>query len=165
VVARTLRALTRALLVTCAAVVALGLAASAVLTLSGTTAPTVPVVTLLAVGQAGALAGGAVVALALRRALRRDLGGERGAAGGDAGRGSAASASVARGAAARRLRVLARLTAAACVAAVAGWALADPGAAVPAALGALVAGQVTLLLGALAGGLVPPPAPGRPLPR
>lgn len=166
-VAHAIRALTRALLVCCAAVGALGLAGVAVLTLgAASTDGLMPALSLLAVGQVVALAGGGVVVLGLRAALRPSRA-RRGpdasspadapadapahATPDDAARAAAACAVVA-----RRLEVLARVLLAACVLAVAGWAFADGASALGALLGALVSAQVAVVFVVVGRRLSPP---------
>ncbi len=172
-VAHAIRALTRALLVCCAAVGALGLAGVAVLTLgAASTDGLMPALSLLAVGQVVALAGGVVVVLGLRAALRPSRA-RRGpdasspavaptvaptdapthATPDDAARAAAACAVVA-----RRLEVLARVLLAACVLAVAGWAFADGASALGALLGALVSAQVAVVFVVVGRRLSPPAA-------
>lgn len=143
IVAGTIRALTRALLAACLAAGALGVGAVAVLTLAGGSATGLaPVLSLLALGQVAALASAVVAGLGLRATLRDPAGGPPG---GDATSEDAARARAARGVTARRLAVLARVTLAACVVAVAAWALVDPGAVLGALAGAVVAAQVAVL--------------------
>jgi hypothetical protein len=157
-VARAIRDLTRALLICCGAVGALGLAGVAILTLAQEDRTgLLPALTLLGLCQVFALVGGAVVAVGLRAALgrrRTDAApGRRDAARAwspdatpdDAERAEEASAVVA-----RRLHLLARVVLAACVLAVAAWALADSSTAVGALLGALVGAQVAVVFELLA---------------
>lgn len=153
-VARTIRALTRVMVAGGAAAVALGLAAVAVLVLTGPDGGRAgPVLTLLALGQLAAIGTAGVGAVGTWRVLRRP---------GDASAGTGASAADAvaavrvRSTTARRLAVLARATGVACVVAVAAWALAEPAAAFGALLGGLVAAQVAVLDVALARGLAGP---------
>ena len=164
-VAHAIRALTRALLVCCAAVGALGLAGVAVLTLGAASADgLMPALSLLAVGQVVALAGGVVVVLGLRATLRPSRA-RRGpdassatvapthATPDDAARAAAAGAVVA-----RRLGLLARLLLVALVVAVAGWAFADGASALGALLGALVSAQVAVVFVVVGRRLSPPAA-------
>lgn len=149
-VARAIRDLTRALLICCAAVGVLGLAGVAILTLAPQDLTgLLPALTLLGLCQVFALVGGVVVVVGLRTALgprHADAApGRPDAAPADANRAAEASAVVV-----RRLQILARVTLAACVLAVAAWALADGAAAVGALLGALVGAQVAVMFVLLA---------------
>jgi hypothetical protein len=144
-VARTIRALTWVLLAGCVAAAALGLAAVAALMLTAPTGADLgPVTTLLAVGQLAALATAAVGGLGLWRTLRPREAGQ--AAGpGAADWDDVAGTTAVRTVTARRLALLARVTAAGCVLAVAVWSLTTPGGALGSLLGAAVAAQVAVL--------------------
>ncbi len=159
-VARAIRDLTRALLICCAAVGALGLAGVAILTLAPQDlARLLPALTLLGLCQVFALVGGVVVGVGLRAALgppRTDATPGRPddtpavAASADATPGDAALATEASAVVAHRLQILVRVTLAACVLVVAAWALADGADAVGALLGALVGAQVVVVFVLLA---------------
>lgn len=149
-VARAISDLTRALLICCAAAGALGLAGVAILTLAPQDLTgLLPALTLLGLCQVFALVGGVVVGVGLRASLgpRRTAGtpSRPDSAGADATPADAARATEASAVVARRLQILARVTLAACVLAVAAWALADASAAVGALLGALVGAQAAVV--------------------
>lgn len=159
-VARAIRDLTRALLICCAAVGALGLAGVAILTLAPQDlAGLLPALALLGLCQMFALVGGVVVGVGLRAALgprRTEPAPGRpddtpaAAASADATPGDAARATEASAVVAHRLQIVARVTLAACVLVVAAWAIADGAAAVGALLGALVGAQVAVVFVLLA---------------
>lgn len=129
-----MRPLTRALLACCAAVLVLGGLASALVA----SAPEqgadrlTPGLTLLGIGQAGALAGAGVVALGLRRALAQPP--------------EPAGLVAVRRLTGQRLGAVAFGVVVACVVAALGWTLLDPARGLGAVLAALVSAQVAALL-------------------
>jgi hypothetical protein len=167
VVARTLRSLTRALLVCCGAALALGLLAVAILGLSGGSADGLASgLVLLGVGQLAAIAGAGVVGSGLRRVVGSATEGAQhpgsavATAPGDAVATpeDAAAATGAREAVGHGLVLVARALLVACVLVAAAWTLADTAAALGSLLGALVSAQVAVALFAVRRRLVAEPA-------
>jgi hypothetical protein len=143
VVARTLRSLTRALLVCCAAALGLGVLSVTMLALADPAADLASGLVLLGVGQAGALAGAGVVGAGLRRVVAgpTSQAPRLGATPQDAAAAEAVRAGVS-----RRLALVTRGLLVTCVLVSAGWTLVDPAAGLGALVGALVAGQVAVAL-------------------
>ncbi len=168
VVARTLRSLTRALLVCCGAALALGLLAVAMLGLADGSADSLASgLALLGVGQAGAIAGAGVVGFGLRRVVATPGSAGRPGSGVDAPpRDSAATADDAAAAVGtcetvrHGLALVARALLVICVLVAATWTLVDTAAALGALLGALVSAQVAVALLLVRRSLAPGPAAG-----
>lgn len=152
-VARGIRALTAALLACCAAALLLGAGAAAAVAGAATARQAgTPVLTagltLLVLGQAGALAGAVVTGLGLRAVLLPRRTGTQ--ADGEATEVAAARVAEVRFRTALRLALAGRLVLAGAVAGVAAWTLATPAAALGALAGGLVTAQVAVLFAVVA---------------
>lgn len=148
-IARAVRAHTRALATLAGACIVLALIGVAALSLAGADTGTPPVtagLTLLGVGQVCALVAAAVAGMGLARVLR-DVGEPGSDDAVDAVRADVPRTAVRRTAA--RFAVLMRVTVGACVLAVTVWALADPVGLIGAVVGALVALQLVVVLALL----------------
>lgn len=148
-IARAVRAHTRALATLAGACIVLALIGVAALSFAGADTGTPPVtagLTLLGVGQVCALVAAAVAGMGLARVLR-DVGEPGSDDAVDAVRADVPRTAVRRTAA--RFAILMRVTVGACVLAVTVWALADPAGLIGAVVGALVALQLVVVLALL----------------
>lgn len=134
VLARAVRALTVGLVAMTAAALLLGALAVGSLAMSGSrTQGLLPLLGQLALGQAHAIAGAGALALGLRRLLASP------------GDGALADVPHVLRSVARGLEVIARILLLTLVLATAAWALSEPGRALGALFGAIVAAQVAVL--------------------
>lgn len=153
--ARATRTLTGAVLALSLAALLLGGASLAVLALTGSADPALPLLSLLGVGQLAAVAGAAATGYGLARMLRTTDDGAPPATGGraaqatghaSAGGHSGPSPSTVTEGVAGALHLVARVLLVALVAVATAWAIARPGEVVGVLAGAVVGAQAAVLL-------------------